>query len=58
VRALLDLMRENEAVAQNVAALCEEVLERARLHLKVLDPEVGDKELIKEVEVEALKLRS
>ena len=34
------------------------VLELARFHLKVLDPEVGDTELIEAVAVEALKLLS
>jgi hypothetical protein len=58
VRALLDLMRENEAAVQSMAALCQQVLEESSSTLKILDPEVGDKELIKEVAVEALKLRS
>ena len=56
MRALLDLIRENEAAAQNIAAMCEDVLKLAIVHLKVLDPEVGDKELIQSVAIELAKV--
>jgi len=46
VRAVLNLMRENEASVQKVAARCAAVLELARQHLTILDPEVGEEELI------------
>ena len=49
MRALLDLMHENEASVQKLAAGCAAVLMRARRHLKILDPEVGEEELIKAV---------
>jgi len=58
VRALLDLMRENEARLQNVPALCATALEHASVFLKILDPEVGEEELIKEVAVELARLRA
>jgi len=49
VRAMLDLMRGNEANVQKVAASCAEVLTQASQHLTVLDPEVGEEELINAV---------
>ena len=49
MRALLDLMRENEAGVQMLAAMCAELLELARQHLTILDPEVGEEELIQAV---------
>ena len=49
VRALLDLMRENEAAVQKVAASCAAVLELGRRNLTILDPEVGEEELIQAV---------
>ena len=59
VRALLDLMREDEAAVQNLmAAACKELLETASLHLDILEPEVGEEELIKAVAVELEKLRA
>jgi hypothetical protein len=56
VRALLDLMRENETAVQKIANSCSGVLKRAGMVLKVLRPEVGDQELIKAVAVEWSKL--
>ena len=47
VRALLDLMRENETRAQYVATSCAERPGLARQHLKILDPEAEQEELIK-----------
>jgi hypothetical protein len=52
------VMRENESAVQNAAASCKGVLAEASSQLKVLDPEVGDTELIQAVAVEALKLRT
>ena len=57
MRALLDLLRENEAAAQDLAAPFDTVLREATSNLKILASEVGDKELIKEVAVEQAKLR-
>jgi len=56
VRALLDLMRENEARVQRWAAAFQEMLENASLLLSILDPEVGEEELIKAVAAEVAKL--
>jgi hypothetical protein len=58
VRALLDLMRENEARLQMLAAACKGLLEKASLFLNILDPEVGEEELIQAVAAEAAKLRA
>ena len=58
VRALLDLMRENEAEVQVLAAPCQDMLGRARRHLKILDPEVGEEELIEAVAAALAKLRA
>ena len=49
VRALLDLIRENEPQVQEMAAPCATLLEQARQHLTILDPEVGEEELIQAV---------
>jgi len=56
MRALLDLMRENEERVQGMAAACQEFLGEARLHLTILDPEVGEDELIKAVAAAQEKL--
>ena len=48
VRALLDLLSENEARVQSFAVFSS-VLESASEHLTILDPEVGEEELIKAV---------
>jgi len=58
VRALLDLMRENEEEVQKWAAACQELLARASQQLTILDPEVGEKELIKAVAAEVARLRA
>jgi len=58
VRALLDLMREDETRVQEKAAACQELLERASLNLTILDPEVGEEELIQAVAAEVAKLRA
>ena len=56
MRALLDLMRANEASLQKLAARCAALLESARLQLTILDPEVGEEELIKAVAAALAKL--
>ena len=57
MRALIDLMRENEASVQKWAAGCAAALKRASLQLTILDPEVGEEELIKAVAAKVEKLR-
>ena len=58
MRALLDLMRENETRVQEMAALCVAVLQFAREHLTILDPEVGEEELSKAVAAEVARVRA
>ena len=58
MRALLDLMRKNEARLQNIAASCAQILEVASEDLTILDPEVGEEELIKAVAAELARLRA
>ena len=57
VRALLDLMRENEAIVQKVSAGYASLLEMVRHHLTILDPEVGEEELIQAVAAALANLR-
>ena len=47
--ALLDLMRENQARVHQLAVPCTGVLGLARKELTILDPEVGEEELIQGV---------
>ena len=56
VRALLDLMRGNEAAVQDFSSECIVLLHYASVRLKILDPEHGCHELIKSVVAELLKL--
>jgi len=56
VRTLRDLMREIEAAVQKWAAACQELLEVASKHLKILDPEVGEEELIQVLAAEVANL--
>jgi hypothetical protein len=58
VRALLDLMRENEARVHTFAVAYQKMLERASQHLTILDPEVGEEELIEAVAATLAKLRA
>ena len=58
MRALLDLMRENEAPVQSMAAMAAEQLEHASEHLTILDPEVGEEELIQAVAAALARLRA
>ena len=57
MRTLLDLMRENGACVRKRAAGCAELLEHASQQLTILDPEVGDKELIQAVAAALASLR-
>ena len=57
MRALLDLMRENQASVQKWAAPYAGVLERASRQLTILDPKVGEEELIQAVAAALAKLR-
>ena len=57
MRALLDLMRANEARVQKVSAGCAVVLELASYHLTILDPEIGEEELIQAVAAALANLR-
>jgi len=62
VRALLDLVREkreNETAFQGIMQLelCEMLLLQSSSVLKILDPELGDKELIESVAAEMVKLQ-
>jgi len=57
VRVLLDLMRENAARVQKWGASCAAALASARQHLTILDPEVGEEELIKAVAAALVNLR-
>jgi hypothetical protein len=57
VRALLDLMLENEAAVQNVAAACVQVLLHSIEHLTILHLEVGEEELMQGVAAALAKLQ-
>ena len=54
---MFDLMRENEASVQKWAIGCAEVLKSASQQLTILDPEVGEEELIQAVATALSKLR-
>ena len=56
MRALLDLMRDNEAAVQGSSSRCKSLLHDASVHLTILDPEHGEEELIKSVAAELAKL--
>jgi len=56
VRALLDLMRGNEATVKTLSNECRHLLSEASAHLKILDPELGEEELIELVAAELAKL--
>ena len=50
-------MRENEEQVQKLAAVCQELLESASQQLTILDPEVGEEELIQPVAAALANLR-
>jgi hypothetical protein len=56
VRALLDLVRENGAFVQANLLHCQGLLQQASKHLKILDPELGEEELVKSVAAELAKV--
>jgi hypothetical protein len=49
LRALLDLIRENGASVQDNLSQCRNSLQHASKHLQILDPELGEEELVKSV---------
>jgi len=56
VRALLDLMRENEEAVKDCSPDCRTMLDHASECLKILDPEHGEEELIRAVAAVMAKL--
>jgi len=56
LRALLDLMRGNEAAVLAISEQCRFFLRKASKRLKILDPELGEEELIALVAAELAKL--
>ena len=58
MRALLDLLRANEAAVQTAVKECQDLMQDASLKLKILDPELGEKELIKSVAAEVANLHA
>ena len=55
MRALLDLARDNEAAGAIMLHRRQDILREASRHLKILDPEHGDEELINSVAAELAK---
>jgi hypothetical protein len=51
-------MHENEARVHTCAAACQQLLESTSQYLTILDPEVGEEELIKAVAATLAKLRA
>jgi len=49
-------MRENEAAVQGNLVYVQDVLRRASKHLTILDPELGQQELVKFVAAELARL--
>ena len=56
MRALLDLLRENGDALQDDLLSCRYILHRACTCLTILDPELGEKELIKSAAAELAKV--
>ena len=56
MRALLDLIRENGVDVQVNLVFCRDLLQQADSDLKILDPELGEKELVKSVAAELAKV--
>ena len=56
MRALLDLIRENEAAVQAYLVQCQKLLQKASKHLQILDPELGEEELVESVAAELAEL--
>ena len=58
MRALLDLMRENEKAVRDQSAACQLILSgKTSTSLTILDQERGDEDLIKSVDAQLAKLR-
>ena len=55
MRALLDLLHENEANVETMLLFSQILLCEASQYLKILDPEHGDEELINSVAAELAK---
>ena len=55
MRALLDLLRENEAPGEAMLRRRQRLLQTTTSHLKILDPEHGDEELVNSVAAELAK---
>ena len=55
MRALLDALRDNQAAEHEVYEM-QFFMRSAYLHLKILDPEHGEEELVKSMEVATAKL--
>ena len=53
---MLDLMRENTAAVQASLRICQALLRGVMKHLKALDPELGEAELINLVAAEQANL--
>ena len=53
---MLNLMRENEASVQAELVHCQDLLQQASKMFHILDPELGDEELVKSVAAEMAKL--
>ena len=49
-------MRENDAAMQDLSDRCHKLLRAAGKNLKILDPELGDQELIELVAAKMAKL--
>ena len=56
MRALLDLVRENETRVQDISGSCQDLLRLAASNLTILDPEHGEEELIELVAAALAKL--
>ena len=56
MRALLDLMRENGDAVQANLVHVQDFLQRASKHLTILDPELGEEELVKSVAAELARV--
>ena len=56
MRALLNLMHENEAVVRDLSVRCQALLCDASANLKVLGPDRGETELVKLFAARLIKL--
>ena len=56
MRAMLDIVRENGAAVQANLVVCRDLLQLASSCLEILDPELGEQELVKSVAAALAKL--